>query len=107
MIQKSRPHWPFPMGAVFCLFQFLFQTPEQRGMEKLFDGDAQPVAQLLDGGHGGAAVAAADDVVHRGLGHAAHAAQLIDGEVPLPAQFQNAFSHRFTNVHGHHLTFKK
>ena len=72
-------------------------------MEKIFNGDPQPIAQLLDGGDSGAVVSSADDVIDRGLGDAAHMAKLIDGNISLFTQLQYAFSHRFADIHGYHL----
>ena len=74
-------------------------------MEEVLHGDPQPIAEFLDGRDRGAAVASADDVVDCGLGHTAHAAEPIDGNVTLPAQFQDAFLDGFADVHGVHLFF--
>lgn len=73
-------------------------------MKKLLDGDSQTITQLFDGGNGGAVIPSADNVVDGRLGDAAETAQLIDGNIPLPAQLQNPRLYRFTDVHGHHLT---
>ena len=67
------------------LFQLLVQTAEEVGAEEGLNGDVKAVAQLLDGGNCGAAIAAADDIVHRGLGDAAQRAQFVDGNIPFPA----------------------
>lgn len=72
--------------------------------KEFLNGDTETVAQLLNGGNGGAAVPTADDVIDGGLGYAAHVAQLVDGQIPLPAQIQNAQPHCFTDVHRYHLT---
>ena len=47
-------------------------------MEELVNCDTQSIAQLFDGRNGGAVVSAADDIVHSGLCHAAHAAELVE-----------------------------
>ena len=62
----------------FCLFNFLFQSQKQIRMEEFIDCDTQSVAQLFDGGNGSTVVSAADDIVHSGLCHAAHAAELVE-----------------------------
>lgn len=90
-----------------CLFDLLLQISKELGVEEILDGDSKPVAELFDGGYGGAVVPAADDVVQRGLGDPAHGAQLIDGDFPLTTQFQDAFLDRLTDIHRYHLTFCK
>ena len=72
-------------------------------MEEIFNGDSQSVAQLLDRRNSGAVVPSADDIIYRGLRNAAHIAELIDRYVTFPAQFQDAFFHRFADIHGYHL----
>ena len=64
---------------------FLLQVLEQGAVEELQDRDFQPIADFLDSGNGCGAVASADDVVQGGLGQAAHSAELVDGQIPLPA----------------------
>ena len=81
----------------------LFQIPKQLGIEEVLDGDSQTIAELLDRGNSGAAVASADDIVHCGLGHAAHAAEFIDGNVTLITEFQDAFLDGLADVHGDHI----
>ena len=85
------------------LLDFLFQIPEQLRIEEVLDGDSQAIAKLLDRRNSGASVSAADDIVHRGLGHAAHAAEFIDRNVTLIAEFQDTFLDGLTDVHGDHL----
>ena len=85
------------------LLDLLLQIPKQLGIEEVFNGDSQTIAEFLDRRDGGAAVASADDIVHCGLGHAAHAAEFIDGNVTLIAEFQDAFLDGLADVHGHHL----
>ena len=82
---------------------FLLQIPEQFGVEKVLDGDSQTIAELLDRRNGGTAVASADNIVHRGLGYAAHAAEFIDRNVTLITEFQDAFLDGLADVHGDHL----
>lgn len=72
-------------------------------MEEVLYGNPQTIAKFLDRGNRGATISSADDVVDGGLGHTAHAAEFIDGNVTLPAQFQYSFLDRFTDVHGAHL----
>lgn len=67
---------------------FLLQIPEQLGIEEILNRDSQTIADLLDRGNGGTAVSFADNVVYRGLGHAARATELVNGNVTLAAQFQ-------------------
>ena len=47
-------------------------------MEELVNRNTQPIAQLFDGGNGSTVVSAADDIVHSGLCHTAHAAELVE-----------------------------
>ena len=72
-------------AGFFILLEFLIQIPEQVRIEELLDGNSQAVTKLFDGGNGGAPIAATDDVVDRGLGDTTHGAQLVDGNVLLPA----------------------
>ena len=76
-------------------------------MKELFNRDAQAVAEFFDRRYGRAVVAAADYVVHCGLRHSAHAAQLVDGDVLLAAELQNALLYRLSNVHRHHLISRR
>ena len=87
----------------FSLMYFLFQTAKQRAVKKRFNGDAQTIAQLLNGGDGGAVIAPADDVVDGGLRHTAQCAQFVNGDVFGFAQLQYAQSNRFANGHRDHL----
>jgi hypothetical protein len=95
------PLWE--MAFLTDSLDFLFQPSKQFRLEELLDGDVQPIADFLDGGYRGAVVPPADDVVEGGLGDTAHAAQLIDGDVTLLAQFQYALFDSFADGHGHHL----
>ena len=72
--------------------------------KEFLNGDTKAIAQFFDCGNSGAAVPSADDVIDGGLGHAAHVAQFVDGQIPFPAQIQNAQPHSFTDVHQYHLT---
>lgn len=72
-------------------------------MEKLFQRNSQPIAQFFNGGNRNAAIAAAHQVVHGGLGHTADGAQLIDGHAPCVAKLQNAFLYRLPYIHRRHL----
>lgn len=76
-------------------------------MKEVLDRDAQAVAELFDRRYGRAAISAADYVVHCGLSHSAHAAQLVDGDVLLAAELQNALLYRLSNVHRHHLISRR
>ena len=67
------------------LFDFLFQSFEKIRLEKFFYRHVQAVAKLFDRGDRDALVPTADDVVDRRLGHAAHGAELIDGNISFPA----------------------
>ena len=84
----------------FVLLEFLIQIPEQVGIKELLDGNSQAIAKLFDGGNGGTPIAATDNIVHSGLGNTAHGAQLVDGNVLLPAQLQNPLFDGFTDTQG-------
>ena len=90
-----------------CLFNFLFQVAEQFGIKELLNGNAQSVAKLFDSRNCCAVITATNDVVDRRLGDTTHAAQLIDGDIVLTAQFQNPFLDGFSDVHGYHLSLGK
>lgn len=86
MINRLYPYsWYTGAGGLFILLEFLIQIPEQVRIKELLDGNSQAITELFDGGNGGAPVAATDDVVHGGLGDTTHGAQLIDGNIFLPA----------------------
>ena len=85
------------------LLDLLFQIPEQFRVKEFLNRDSQTIAELLDRGYGGAAVSSADDIVDRGLSHATHAAEFVDGNITLIAQFQDAFLDGLADVHGDHL----
>ena len=72
-------------AGFFVLLEFLIQIPEQVGIKELRDSNSQAIAKLFDGGNGGAPIAATNNVVDRGLGDTAHGAQLVDGNILLPA----------------------
>ena len=72
-------------GGSFLL-NFLFQIPEQFRIEKVLNCDSQTIAEFLDCRNCCAAVPTADDVVYCGLGHTAHATELVDGNIALAAQ---------------------
>lgn len=72
-------------AGFFVLLKFLLQIPEQVRIEELLDGNSQAITKLFDGGNGSAPIAATDDVVHGGLSDATHGAQLVDGDILLPA----------------------
>ena len=85
------------------LLDLLLQIPEQLRIKEVLNGDSQTIAELLDCGNGGAAVTSADDIVHSGLGHTADAAEFINRNISLAAEFQDAFLDSFSDVHGYHL----
>lgn len=89
------------------LFDFLFQIPEQLRRKEVFNRDTQSVAQLLYGGNGRAVIPAAHNVIHRGLRHTAHVAELIDGDITFLAQLKDSVAHSFTYVHGVSPFFRK
>ena len=60
------------------LFDFLFQTNKDFRMEELINRDTQSITQLFDGGHGSTVVSSTDTIVHSGLCHTAHAAELVE-----------------------------
>ena len=91
------------MQAGYFLLNFLFQVSEQFRVKEFLNGDSQTIAELLDRGNSGAAVSSADDIVYRGLSNAAHAAELVDGNITLIAQLQDAFLDGLADVHGDHL----
>lgn len=101
--ERNRLCSHFTMLAQTVLLYLLLQITEQFGIEKVLDGDAQPVAELLDCGNRCAVVAAADDIVDCGLRDAAHAAELIDRDAMFMAQFQNPFFDSLPDVQGYHL----
>ena len=86
-----------------ALLDLLFQISEQLRIEEVLNGDFQTIAEFLDRGNGGAAVASTNDIVHRGLGYAAHATEFIDRNVTLIIEFQDAFLDGLADVHGDHL----
>ena len=90
-------------GGLFLL-NFLFQIPEQLRIKEVLDCDSQTIAEFLDGRNCCAAVPTADDVVYCGLGHTAHATELVDGNIALAAQFQNTLLNSLADVHGYHLS---
>ena len=53
------------------LFDLLFQIFEKITAEEVLNGDAKSIAKLFDRGDRRRIVATADDVIDRGLGHAA------------------------------------
>ena len=77
----------------------LLQIIEGGDVEKLPQGDVQPVAELLDSGDGDAVVPAADNVIESGLGHAADGRQTVDGDPALGAQLQYPGTYRCTAIH--------
>ena len=54
-------------------------------MKEILDRDSQPVTQLLDRCDICTVVPSADDVIHSGLGDAAHITELVDGNIMLTA----------------------
>ena len=72
-------------AGFFVLLKFLIQIPKQVRIEELLDGNSQAVTKLFDGGNGGAPIAATNNVVDHGLSNTAHGAQLVDGNILLPA----------------------
>lgn len=82
---------------------FLFQIPEQFKIEKVLNRDSQTIAEFLDCRNCRTAVSTADDVICCGLGHTAHDTELVDENIALVSQFQDALLNSFNNVHGYHL----
>ena len=72
-------------------------------MEKILNRHVQAVAELFNCGDRDAVVSAADDIVHCRLGHTAHGAEFIDGNIPFPAELQDTFFDCFANIHRYHL----
>ena len=68
------------------LLNFLFQIPEQFRIEEILNRDSQTIAELLDCRNSGAAVPTTNDVVYCGLGHTAHATELVDRNIALAIQ---------------------
>ena len=93
------------MVPAVLLFHFLLQIGKQIRCEKFLYGDPEAIAQLFDGGDGGAVIASADDVVDCGLGDAADVAEFVDGQILLVAELGNSPSDGFTYTHGYHLPF--
>ena len=67
------------------LFHFLIQIHEQARVEEILYRDPESVAQLFNCRARCAVVAPADNVVDGRLCDAAHAAQLVDGNVSFSA----------------------
>ena len=67
------------------LFHFLIQIHEQARVEEILYRDPESVAQLFNCRDRCAVVAPADNVVDGRLCDAAHAAQLVDGDVSFSA----------------------
>lgn len=74
--QKSGS-WLLPTPGLL-LFDFLFQTNKDFRMEELINRDTQSIAQLFDGGNGSTVISTADNIVHSGLCHTAHAAEFVE-----------------------------
>lgn len=87
-------------AGFFILLEFLIQIPEQVGIKELLDDNSQAITELFNGGNGGTSIAATDNIVHGGLGDTAHGAQLVDGNIFLPAQLQNPLFDSFTDTQG-------
>lgn len=77
----------------------LLQGVKFRRGKEFAQGDIQPVAQLFDGGHGGAVVAPAGDVTDGGRRDAAKVCQLVWRNPPLAAKGVNACPDRFTDIY--------
>ena len=75
------------MQSLFSLylFHFLIQVHEQARVEEILYRYPKSVAQLFNGRDRRAVVAPAYNVVDGRLRDAAHAAQLVDGNVPFSA----------------------
>lgn len=69
---------------------FLFEIPESFGVKKFRECDIQPVAQLFDRRDGGAAIAAADNIIQRRLRDAAERRQFVHSDTALRAELDNA-----------------
>ena len=67
------------------LLDLLLETIKFRRGEKFAQCNSKTVAKFLNGGNSGAVVSSADNVIHSGLGNAANAAELVDGDVMLLA----------------------
>lgn len=85
-------------AGFFILLEFLIQIPEQVRIKELLDGNSKAIAVLFNGGNSGAPIAATDDVIDRRLGDTTHGAQLVDGDIFLPAEFQNPLFDSFTDT---------
>lgn len=72
-------------------------------MKEVIHANPQTIAKFLDRRNRGTAIPSTDDVVDSGSGYTAHAAEPMDGNFTLPAQFQYSFLDSFTNVPGVHL----
>ena len=72
-------------------------------MEEVHNGDPQTVAQLLDGGDGGAVIPPADDVVNGRLCYPALGTKTIDRNIVFLTELQNPVSNRFSDCDTLHL----
>ena len=73
----------FLVFTVQGLFDFLLQSVEEIGIEKLSDADLHPIAQFLDRCHTSVVRPAVYDVADRGLRYAGDDAHFVNGHVTL------------------------
>lgn len=80
--------WLIPLpaeGRTTKSLQLLLQGKKGIGVEKINNGDPQPVAEFFYGGHGGAVVAAADNIVQGRLRYAADGCKVVHRDLILRA----------------------
>ena len=72
---------------------FLFQVPEEVGIEEFADADIQPLAESLQGVQRGGMIPSAQDVAHGVVLYTAYPFQGAKVQIPLRAQFQDSSPH--------------
>ena len=87
------------IGEGKILLNFLFQIPKKITVKEIQNRDVQPVTDFLDGGDGGALIAAADDIVQCGLGDATQGAKPVDGDLPLSTKLEDSIFNCNANDH--------
>ena len=76
----------------------MFKCRKKLGAEEITDVNLQAVADLFDGGNGGAVVSSADDIIKGGLRNAGECCHTVDGYVVLGAQFQYALARCLADI---------
>lgn len=87
------------------LLYFLFKIEKNVAVEEVNYRDIESVADLFDGGNGGAIIPSADDIIKCGLCDAGDGGEFVDGDVALVAERFYAKLYRFADRHLHHPRF--